>query len=117
MNTLFLQHAETEKSQDPVSHWPLTEAGRKAGQKLADTGIFDEVDESITSTEPQAVETAALFCKQLQKEHIELPDLNEIKQDKGELLTKEEYDEVKKVLQNLEYRFKSWETTCLAVEQ
>ena len=116
---LFLRHAETEKDKDtPVSKWHLTDDGKKCSESLAKTGVFDDVDIIISSSEKKAYHTALPFAERLGKKIIQIPELCEIDRDKGTLLTKEEYNATKaRIFEDLDYSAHGWETARHALER
>ncbi|MCK4555487.1 MAG: histidine phosphatase family protein [Candidatus Aenigmarchaeota archaeon] len=116
---IFLRHAETQKDKDtPVSKWHLTNDGKERAESLSKTGIFNDVDIIISSSEKKAYDTALPFAKQLGKEIIQIAELGEIDRDKGTLLTQEEYDTMKvRIFEDLDYTAYGWETARHALER
>ncbi len=113
-NTLyFLRHAETKKNASlPVSRWALTDDGRKKAEALAGTGIFDDADAIISSSEEKAYQTAKPFAERTGKPVIRNPGLNEIDRDKGGMLGKEEYESMKaKIFEDFDFTDHGWETS------
>jgi broad specificity phosphatase PhoE len=119
-NTLvFLRHAETKKDKNiRVSQWILTESGKKSAEDLAESGIFDDVDVIISSGEEKAYLTAKPFADRLGKKIVRVPELNELNRDKGEMMSKEEYDQMKvKIFEDLDYTDHGWETARHALNR
>lgn len=119
-NTLiFMKHAETRKERDiPMSVWVLSEEGKKAAEDLAKSGVFDDVDVIVSSGEEKAYQTAKPFADRLGKKIVRIPELNEINRDKGGLMSKEEYDEMKvRVFEDLDFTARGWETGRHALER
>ncbi|MBT7903720.1 histidine phosphatase family protein [Candidatus Woesearchaeota archaeon] len=116
---IFWRHAKTLKdSSIPVSQWILTEDGVKNAQEVAETKVFDDVDIIITSTEPKAYETALPVATRLKKEIIRIPELSEINRDKGKMMSKDEYDFMKKkIFEDLDYTDHGWETCNSALNR
>ena len=116
---IFLRHAETKKDRNvPVSKWHLTEDGVKRAQEVADGGVFDGVDIIISSTEKKAVDTAKPIADRLGLEISQVDGLTEIDRDKGGLLSKEEYEEMKvRIFQDLNFSDHGWESAGHALER
>ena len=115
---IFLRHAKTQKDPSKVTTWLLTEEGEKAAQNLAESGVFDDIDIIITSTEQKAILTATPFAKKLQKEIIKIPELNEIHRGKGEFLSQEEFFKIKEqMFLDLDFTKDSWETSNNALKR
>jgi len=112
-NTLiFLRHAETKKEKSiPVSDWVLTEDGLNKTNEMAKTGIFDDINIFISSSETKAIQTIIPFAERVNKQVIKIHDLHELDRDSGELMTKEQYDDMKvKIFQDLDFTSFGWET-------
>lgn len=64
-NTLYiLRHAATKlDSSKPVSKWVLSEEGKQQAEKLAKSGVFNDVDIIISSAEEKAHQTAKPIAK------------------------------------------------------
>ncbi len=109
---IFFRHAETKKDKSiPVSEWVLTEEGEKNVQEVVDSCVFDDVDVIIASTETKAFQSVEPLAKKLRKDVIQIKELSEINRDSGELMSKEEYHEMKvKIFQDLDYTNFGWET-------
>ncbi|NOX71557.1 MAG: histidine phosphatase family protein, partial [Candidatus Micrarchaeota archaeon] len=116
---IFLRHAETKKDAAiPVSKWVLTERGKRCAKELAESGIFDDVDVIIVSGEMKSYQTALPFSYKTDKKIIRMPELNEINRDASGLMSKEEYDEMKrKIFEDLDFTDLGWESARHALER
>ena len=108
---IFLRHTKVRKDTDAHSEtWVLSEEGIKFIEEVAATGIFDNVERIITSSQKKCIQTAYFLAERLGKDIITNPGLNEI--DKGANLIEEpeEYEEqVKKVFENYSESVGGWE--------
>jgi len=108
---IFLRHAKVRKDTDaPSDTWVLSEEGIKFIEEVAATGIFDNIEKIITSSQKKCIQTAYFLADRLDKEIVTNPGLNEI--DKGTDLIEdpEEYEEqVKKVFENYSESVSGWE--------
>ncbi|MFH1456148.1 MAG: histidine phosphatase family protein [archaeon] len=116
---IFLRHAETKKDKSiPVSQWVLTREGKEKSKNLTNDKYLLDVDIIITSTEKKAFQTAKHLADKLNKEIIQIKDLSELNRDKGEIMTKEEYDQMKvKIFEDLDFTDFGWETCNHALER
>jgi 2,3-bisphosphoglycerate-dependent phosphoglycerate mutase len=116
---IFLRHAATKKDKDiSVSQWTLTDEGKKEVQELTDSGIFDDVDIIISSTEKKAYLTVEPLAKKLSKEITPIKELSEINRDSGKIMPKEEYDQMKvKIFEDFDYTNYGWETVNSALNR
>ena len=79
---IFLRHTKVRKDTEaPSEKWVMSEEGLKFIEEVAATGIFDNVETIITSTQKKCIQTAYFLAERLDKEIITNPGLNEI--DKG----------------------------------
>jgi len=116
---VFLRHAATKKDGDiPVSEWVLTEEGEKCALRLLEVEYLLDFDVIITSTEKKAYQTAKPLADNLGKEIIQIKELSELDRDSGELMTKEEYDNMKvKIFEDMNYTDFGWETCNHALDR
>ena len=89
----FLRHASTQMDENkPVDKWILTEEGRKEIQDIVGTGIFDDIDIIISSSEKKAIQTAYYLSERIGKDVHLNPDLRELHRGGEYIETKEEYE-------------------------
>lgn len=119
-NTLiFLRHASTKKDATlPIEHWVVKEESMPDIVRLADSGVFDNVDQIYASTERKAVQTAEPFAKRLNKSVTQVAELGEIKRPGSEKLSTEEYKKIKlQIFENMDFTTEGWETANQALER
>lgn len=112
-NTLiFLRHAETMQDKNElISQWVLTEKGKSAVERLANSGIFYDVEIIISSNENKAYQTAKSIADKLDKKIIKMPELNELNRDKGGLFTQDNYNRMMiMIFEDLDFTAHEWET-------
>ncbi len=116
---IFLRHAKVRKDTDAHSeNWVLSEDGIKFIEEVAITGIFDNVEKIITSSQKKCIQTAFFLAERLDKEILTNPGLNEI--DKGTTLIEdpEEYiEQVKNVFDNYSESVSDWEPANQALRR
>jgi broad specificity phosphatase PhoE len=108
---IFLRHAKVRKDTNEHSEkWVLSEEGLKYIEEVFATGIFDDIDIIISSTQKICIQTAYFLADRLGKEIITNPDLNEIEKGTKLIETSEEYFELaESVLANYERSIANWE--------
>ena len=117
---MFLRHAETKIDKNiKISHWILTEKGKKDALNISKLDLFNDVDIIISSNEQKAYLTAYPLSVRLHKEIIRDENLNEIKRDHGRFLnTKEEYfKNMKLCVENRNKSHNNWETANHALKR
>jgi len=117
---IFLRHAETKIDKNlKISHWSLTEKGKKDALNISKLNLFKDVDVIISSSEDKAYQTAYPLSERLHKEIIRDVNLNEILRDHGRFLeNKEEYLNIMKLcVENRNQSFNNWETGNQALER
>jgi len=115
----FLRHAvpKLDKSK-PRSKWILSEEGVHAAQKLAPSPVFDNVNLIISSEEERAYQTARFVADKLGKEVVRMLELNELEQDAGGFLEKEEFDRtIRFALTRWDRSLHGWETARCALDR
>ncbi len=116
---VFLRHAQvTKNTEEHSDKWVLSDKGIKFIEEVAATGIFDDVDTIISSSQKKVIQTAYFLADRLDKKIITNPSLNEI--EKGSQLPEdlEEYNkQVVKVLENQEESISDWETANQALKR
>ena len=99
----FLRHAETKK--DPNTHakeWVLTEDGSSDAHRLADSGVFDDVDMIFSSSEEKAYLTAMPIARRLGIEITRNQAFDEVRRGEA-FLSDEEFKNLKREkLENLD---------------
>lgn len=117
-NTLyFLRHGKTKvDSATPISQWLLSEVGEAQAGELAKSGIFDETDVIISSTEQKAIDTAKPIADKLGLEIQQEGNLSELNRDEGKFVSPEEYENlVEQAMTNREKSISNWETASHAL--
>ena len=121
MNNTFylLRHAATKLDRNKAaSKWLLSEEGKRQAEKLAKSGVFNDVDIIISSAEKKAYQTAKPIADRLNKDIIRIPELNELDRDAGGFLEKGEFDKtVNFAMTHLDRSVHDWETTAHALER
>jgi len=116
---VFLRHAKiTKNTAEPSDKWVLSDEGIKYVEEVAATGIFDDVNVIITSSQKKVIQTAYFLAERLGKDIITNPSLNEI--DKGSVLIEDpiEYEnQVVKVLEKPDESISEWETANQALKR
>ena len=116
---VFLRHAQiTKDSTEHSDKWVLSDAGIKYVEEVAATGIFDDVNVIISSSQKKVIQTAYFLADRLNKDIITNPSLNEI--DKGSVLIEDpnEYEKhVEKVLEKPDESFSGWESANQALKR
>lgn len=115
----FLRHGETKKDKNiPISQWTLSEKGDEQAERLAQEGVFKDVDIIISSTEQKAYQTAKPTADALGKEIRQIEEISELDRDKGGFMESEEYEKaVKYCLEHLDKSIHNWETANNALER
>ena len=117
---LFLRHAETKIDMNiKISHWILTERGKKDALNISKLDLFSDIDIVISSNEKKAYQTAYPLSERLHKEIIRDENLNEIMRDHGRFLkNNEEYlNNMKLCMENRNRSYNNWETANHALER
>ncbi|MBY9000850.1 MAG: histidine phosphatase family protein [Candidatus Heimdallarchaeota archaeon] len=116
---IFLRHALTEINENkPIDKWVITEKGREAICEVISSGIFDDVDTIISSSEKKAIQTAYFLSERLGKEVHLNPDLKELYRGDEYLETKEEYEtRVWRIFDNPTECSFGWETAEKALKR
>ncbi|TFG04395.1 histidine phosphatase family protein, partial [Candidatus Thorarchaeota archaeon] len=119
MRIIFLRHAETRvESHVPSSEWSLSTAGQHSAEKLAETGVFDDIDSIVSSDEKKALQTAEPFCARLELEPIEEQLFRELDRGSVNLPSSEEYSNVVRwALTDLDTKYFDWETARSALNR
>jgi broad specificity phosphatase PhoE len=108
---IFLRHAKVKKDTNAHSEkWVLSDEGLKYIEEVFATGIFDDVNVIISSSQKMCIQTAYFLADRLGKEIITNPDLNEIEKGTKLIETSDEYLELaESVLTNYEKSIENWE--------
>ena len=116
---VFLRHAKVRKdTSEPSDKWVLSEEGIKYVEEVAATGIFDDVNVIISSSQKKVIQTAYFLADRLDKEIVTNPNLNEI--DKGSVLIEipEEYEkQVTRVFEKPDESISGWESANQALKR
>ena len=68
---VFLRHAQiTKDSTEHSDKWVLSDAGIKYVEEVAATGIFDDVNVIISSSQKKVIQTAYFLADRLNKDII-----------------------------------------------
>lgn len=115
----FLRHGATQRDINlPISQWNLSEKGEEQARKLAQQGVFDEIDVIFSSSEEKAYQTAKPIADKLKKDIIQIKEISELNRDKGGFMEAEEYEQaVKYTLEQLDKSVHNWETAIHALER
>lgn len=113
----FLRHGETKVDKNtPISKWILSETGEAQAKKLAQEGVFKDVDLIFSSTEEKAYKTALPIAESLGKDVTKFAEIVELNRDNGEFLLAEDYENaIKQCLGTLGKSFNNWETAAHAL--
>jgi len=116
---ILLRHAEPQiQIELAPSQWGLSSDGKSQAVKLALSGVFNDVDVFISSTEPKAFQTAALVALRQKKTVDRNPLFNELNRDGGFYLTSSQYKiAVHTVLKDNSYKIDGWETATGALNR
>jgi broad specificity phosphatase PhoE len=116
---IFLRHAETKKDETLLDEqWTITDAGKKSAEKMADTGVFDDVDVIISSNMKRAYQTAEPFAARLGEKIIRVPEFNEISRRKAKMINKKDYEAIKaRMFVDLDFAPGGWETARSALSR
>lgn len=116
---VFLRHAKVKKDTSEHSEkWVLSDEGIKFIEEVVATGIFDDVENIISSSQKKVIQTAYFLADRLNKDILTNPSLNEI--DKGSELIEdpEEYEkQVIKVLEKPDESISGWEKANQALKR
>lgn len=114
----FLRHAETEKNPSVNAvEWGLSASGMERAKKLAESGVFDEVDMVISSEEKKAFQTAKAVAEKLGQKIIKIAEFNEVKRGDS-FLAKEEFEKLKREkLEDLDCKKDGGESAREALER
>lgn len=115
----FLRHGQTKRDGSvPISKWVLSYEGEKQVKRLAQVGVFNDVEVIISSTEEKAYRTAKPIADKLGLDIIQVEEIAELNRDKGGFMEPEEYEEaVKECLENLDNSVNNWETAAHALKR
>lgn len=119
-NTFFLlRHGKTKVDREiSISEWELSPEGEEQAKRLADEGIFSEIDVVISSTETKAYQTAKPIADRVGKEIIQIKELSELDRDTGKFMQAEEYEKaVKNCLEHPDQSVNNWETVSHALQR
>lgn len=116
---VFLRHAKVRKeTSEPSDKWILSDEGIKYVEQVAATGIFDDVNVIISSSQKKVIQTAYFLANRLDKDIITNPSLDEI--DKGSLLIEdpEEYQkQVVNIFDKPDESIAGWESANQALKR
>ncbi|OGD78435.1 hypothetical protein A2615_03120 [Candidatus Curtissbacteria bacterium RIFOXYD1_FULL_41_36] len=115
----FLRHGQTKRDSGvPISKWTLSDKGEEQAKKLAQEGVFDDVDIIVSSTEEKAYRTAQPIADKLGLDIVQAEEISELNRDKGGFMEPYKYEEsVKACLENLDNSVDSWETAAHALNR
>ena len=109
---VFLRHALTKI--DPskqADQWELSEEGIKNIKEIVQSGVFDEIDQIISSAENKAIQTGSFIADILGRKIIIEANFNELNRGFSFQASKREYDKkVEKALMNREKCIDNWES-------
>jgi len=115
----FLRHVapRLDKSK-PRSKWILSEDSVHAAQELVRSPVFDSIDLIVSSDEEKAYQTAKRVADNLGREVIRMPELNELDQDPGGFLEKDEFEKtIRFALTHWDQSLHGWETARHALDR
>jgi len=101
----FLRHGQTKRDSGvPISKWTLSDKGEEQAKKLAQEGVFDDVD--------------IIVSDKLGLDIVQAEEISELNRDKGGFMEPYKYEEsVKACLENLDNSVDSWETAAHALNR
>lgn len=115
----FLRHGQTKRDSNvPISKWVLSGKGDEQAEKIAQEGVFDNVDLIFSSTEKKTYQTAKPIADKLKKERTQLEDISELNRDKDGFMEPNMYEEsLKYCLEHLDKSTNNWETATDALKR
>ena len=116
---VFLRHAKVRKdSNEPSDKWVLSDEGIKYVEEVAATGIFDDVNVIISSSQKKVIQTAYFLADRLNKEIITNPNLDEIDKSATLIEDPEEYErQVIEVFEKPDENINGWESANQALKR